>query len=148
MDSAVSRTWLLLSNFLALPCSERILSSVALAQGLCAFFFPSLDYFYSPSCQWVSLEHGAHTKRETCRVTLPWARPAWYRSLGQGLPTCPLPLLPGRVSLGEAYWCQQLLGTMGGDLTLNSALCASNSVHLDTGENLYAGCCQLSFGCK
>lgn len=98
-------------TFLVRVTTERILSSAALAQGLCTFF--SQDYFYSPSCQWVSVEHGAHTERETCRVTLHWAWPAWYLSHEQGLPPCPLPLLPGRVSLGEAYWCQQLLGTTG-----------------------------------
>ncbi len=48
--------------------TERILSSAAVAQGLCTFLHRAI--FIPPSCQWVSAEHGAHIERETCRVTL------------------------------------------------------------------------------
>lgn len=94
-----------------------------------ALHFSSQGYFYPPSCRWVSAEHGAHRTGDL-QGDFDWAWAAWYLSLGQGLPMCPLPLLPGRVCLGEAYWCQQLLGTTG-DLTLDSALCTSKSVHLE-----------------
>lgn len=114
--------------------TERFLSSAALARRLCTFFFFSQDYFYSPSCQWVSAEHGVHTEWETCRVTLHSAWPAWYLSHEQGLPPCPLPLLPGRVGLGEASWCQQLLHTTGGPQTWLSSL------HLQDGPSGHQAC--------
>lgn len=149
MNSAVSRTWLLLSNFLALPCSERILSSVALAQGLCTFFFSFTGLFLFPQLSvGITGAWGTHKKGDlqgdftlspACLVSKPWTGPphvspptaAWQSELGGSL------LVPAAAGHHG-----------GGDLTLNSALSTSNSVHLDTGENLYAGCCQLSFGCK
>lgn len=119
------------SNFL--PCSEEPFWFRSRPGAL--NFFSSQDYFYSPSCQRASLEHGAHTKRETCRVTLHQAQPAPYPCVGH-------PLLPGTVSLGEACWCQQLLGRPH----FYSAVCTSNTIRLDTGEN--PGCCQLNLGCN
>lgn len=103
MDSAVSRTWLLLSNFLALPCSERILSSVALAQGLCAFFFSFTGLFLFPQLSvGVTGAWGTHKKGDlqgdftlspACLVSKPWTGPpyvspptaAWQSELGGSL---------------------------------------------------------------
>lgn len=88
--------WLPLSTL----TTERHLSSAALCPG--ALHFSSQGYFYPPSCRLVSAERGAHWEKETRRVTL--TEPLSL-CLGQGLPRCPLPLLPGRVRSGKAHWC-------------------------------------------
>lgn len=94
-----------------------------------ALFFTGL--FLSPQLSvGVSRAWGTHRKGDL-QGDFDWAWAAWYLSLGQGLPRCALPLLPGRGSSGEAYWCQQLLGSAGGTSTLDLAPCTSKSVHLD-----------------
>lgn len=107
--------------------TARILPSAALAQGLCTFLHRAI--FIPPSCRWVSALHGAHTERETHRVTLTELLGTCLR---QDLPLCPPPRLPGRASLGEAYCWKQLLGTTGEISPPDSALCIFKNIHLKT----------------
>lgn len=121
----VSHLWPIIFLALVRKTTEKICRS---SPG--ALHFSSQYYFYPPSCQRVSAEQGGMHRKADLQGDFDWARAAWYTSLGQALPLCPLPLLPGREAWGKPTGGSSCWAPPG-DLTLNSALCTSKSVHLD-----------------
>lgn len=107
--------------------TARILPSAALAQGLCTFLHRAI--FIPPSCRWVSALHGAHTERETHRVTLTELLGTCLR---QDLPLCPPPALAWQGKPGRSLLLEAAAGYHGGNLTPDSALCIFKNIHLKT----------------
>lgn len=124
-NSVWSTPWLLLSNFLALlrdnPFQCRSCPG--------ALHFSSQRYFYPPSCQWVSVEHGGHKERETCRVTLTWILGTGGGGGGNFSVSPPFAAWQGE--LGGSLLVQAAAERHWGNLGLQAELCGSKSIHLD-----------------